>query len=110
MVLSKLIGNAMDIQHAFAKSLKAARKAKGFTQEDFSIVSSRTYLSALERGLKNPTLEKIQSIAAAMDVHPLSLLALTFMQVDDNPKIESLFQRVQHEVAEISLHLGKKML
>lgn len=93
----------MDIQHAFAKSLKTARKAKGLTQEDFSIVSSRTYLSALERGLKNPTLEKIQEIAETMDVHPLTLLALTYMQVDNNPSLESLFKRIQSEVTEMSL-------
>ena len=93
----------MDIQHAFAKSLKAARKAKGLTQEDFSIVSSRTYLSALERGLKNPTLEKIQDIAETMDIHPLTLLALTYMQVDENSSLDYLFKRVQREVAEMTL-------
>lgn len=94
-------GTAMDIQHAFAKSLKAARTAKGLTQEDFSVVSSRTYLSALERGLKNPTLEKIQDIAETMEVHPLTLLALSYMQLDAKTSLESLFQRVQREIGEI---------
>jgi len=93
----------MDIQHAFAKSLKIVRTAKGLTQEDFSVVSSRTYLSALERGLKNPTLEKIQDIAETMDVHPLTLLALTYMQQGEKTSLESLFQRVQREISEISL-------
>lgn len=93
----------MDIQHAFAKSLKTVRTAKGLTQEDFSVVSSRTYLSALERGLKNPTLEKIQDIAETMDVHPLTLLALTYMQQGEKTSLESLFQRVQREISEISL-------
>lgn len=88
----------MDIQHAFAKSLKIIRKAKGFTQEDFSVVSSRTYLSALERGLKNPTLEKIHGIAETMDVHPMSLLMLTYMQLDKKQSLESILQRVQREV------------
>lgn len=93
----------MDFQHAFAKSLKAAREARGLTQEDFSIVSSRTYLSTLERGLKSPTLEKIQAIAKLMDVHPLTLLAFTYMQLDENPSLESLMQRVQREISEIYL-------
>ena len=91
----------MDIQHAFAKSLQRVRKARGLTQEDFSNVSSRTYLSALERGLKNPTLEKIQGLAETMDVHPLTLLAFTYMQLDKNVDLESLFQQVQSEIAEI---------
>lgn len=92
----------MDIQHAFAKSLKRVRKARGLTQEDFSNVSSRTYLSALERGLKNPTLEKIQGLAETMDVHPLTLLVFTYMQLDKNTHLESLFQQVQSEIAEIT--------
>jgi transcriptional regulator with XRE-family HTH domain len=92
----------MDIQHAFAKSLKTARKASGLTQEDFSIISSRTYLSTLERGLKNPTLEKVHDIAETMNVHPLTLLVLTYMQMDKKQSIESIFRRVQREIAEIS--------
>lgn len=91
----------MDIQHAFAKALKAARMAKGLTQEDFSAISSRTYLSTLERGLKNPTLEKIHDIAETMAVHPLTLLVLTYMQFDEKASMESLFNRVQREVDEI---------
>lgn len=91
----------MDIQHAFAKSLKTARKARGLTQEDFSIVSSRTYLSTLERGLKNPTLEKIQDIAETMEIHPLTLLVSTYMQMDSKQSIESIFKRVQREISEI---------
>jgi transcriptional regulator with XRE-family HTH domain len=93
----------MDIQHAFANSLKRVRKARGLTQEDFSNVSSRTYLSALERGLKNPTLEKIQGLAETMDVHPLTLLVFTYMQLDKNAQLETLIQQVQSEIAEISL-------
>lgn len=96
----------MDIQHAFAKSLKAARKARGLTQEDFSIVSSRTYLSALERGLKNPTLEKIQDIAEAMDMHPLTLLVFAYMQLDEKKSLDSLLQKVEHEIGEIYQSLG----
>ncbi|EOG3618552.1 helix-turn-helix transcriptional regulator [Pseudomonas fulva] len=45
-------------------------------------VSGRTYLSDLERGLKLPTLGKIDSIARALNVHPVSLLALTYEQYD----------------------------
>lgn len=37
------------------------------TQEDFGLVSNRTYLSALERGLKSPTIDKLQEIAQVID-------------------------------------------
>jgi transcriptional regulator with XRE-family HTH domain len=47
---------------AFAKALRHARKSRGLTQEDFSDVSSRTYMSTLERGKKSPTLDKINTM------------------------------------------------
>ena len=37
------------------------------------------------------------------DVHHPKLLAFTYMQLDENTSLESLFQRVQHEIGEISL-------
>ncbi|WP_406807514.1 helix-turn-helix domain-containing protein [Burkholderia pseudomallei] len=44
-------------------ALRMLRQAKGVSQEDFGIVSSRTYVSTVERGLKSPTLGKIGFIA-----------------------------------------------
>lgn len=64
----------MDLKQAFGQALKEIRTEKGLTQEDFSIVSSRTYLSMLERGLKSPTLEKIEEICSVLGVHPIALL------------------------------------
>lgn len=69
----------MEIKDAFASALKQARKARGLTQEDFSDVSSRTYISTLERGIKGPTIEKIDALAIALGIHPLTLLTLTYM-------------------------------
>ena len=68
----------MDIRKGFAIALKQIRKAKDLTQEDFSESSSRTYLSTLERGLKSPTLEKVEAIAETLDVHPLTLLTMAY--------------------------------
>jgi transcriptional regulator with XRE-family HTH domain len=69
----------MEIKEAFASALKQARKARGLTQEDFSDVSSRTYISTLERGIKSPTIEKIDALSKALGIHPLTLLTLTYM-------------------------------
>jgi len=49
------------------------------TQEDFSVVSSRTYLSSLERGIKAPTITKIEEIATVIGIHPLSLIAYAYL-------------------------------
>lgn len=62
----------------FAAGLKNARNARGLSQEDFGLVSSRTYVSSLERGLKSPTLNKVDDLAEVIGVHPLTLLVLSY--------------------------------
>lgn len=59
-------------------ALRTIRKARGLSQEAFSDVSSRTYLSSLERGLKSPTLNKLEELCEVMGVHPLTLLTLAY--------------------------------
>jgi transcriptional regulator with XRE-family HTH domain len=63
----------------FGTGLQRARKSRNLTQEDFSEVSSRTYLSTLERGIKAPTITKIDEIATVIGVHPLSLIAYAYL-------------------------------
>lgn len=64
-------------------------------------MSSRTYLSTLERGLKSPTLEKIEQLAGAMDLHPLTLLVATYAVRDDRSDLESLFQKIRAELSSV---------
>lgn len=59
-------------------ALRRIRKVRGLSQEAFSDVSSRTYLSSLERGLKSPTLNKLAELCEVMEVHPLTLLTLAY--------------------------------
>lgn len=66
----------MNLRQALAAALKTVRKKRRLTQEDFSLVSSRTYLSALERGLKSPTLDKLQELAEVLAVPPGALVLL----------------------------------
>lgn len=73
----------MDVNTAFGMGLKRLRKQKGLTQEDFSGVSSRTYLSTLERGLKGPTIEKIEQLALVLNVHPATLVVAAYAAKHD---------------------------
>jgi len=91
----------MDNRKAFGISLRVARKASNLSQEDFSDVSSRTYLSSLERGLKSPTLEKVQSLAGRMNIHPLTLMTLTYLCEANEIDPERLFGQVKIEVDRI---------
>jgi transcriptional regulator with XRE-family HTH domain len=87
----------MDLHTAFAKALKRQRKDKGLSQEAFSDVSSRTYMSELERGLKNPTLDKIAELSSIMGIHPLTLLTDCFL-IKENIDIEVICARVSREL------------
>lgn len=91
----------MELKSAFGKALREARTANDLTQEAFSDVSSRTYLSALERGLKNPTIEKVSELARVVDMHPLTLLTLCFLYAEPDLDLEELVSRVRMEIREL---------
>lgn len=72
----------MNSRKGFATALRQLRTSKGLTQEDFSNVSSRTYLSSLERGIKSPTLAKLEDLSNVMELHPATLLVLAYCRAD----------------------------
>ena len=88
------------IEYSIAQALKIVRKNRGLTQEDFSDVSSRTYMSALERDLKSPTLTKLVELCKVMDIHPITLLTLAYTGNNAGLKKEILKQ-VQSELLKI---------
>lgn len=93
-----LPGNQNDAtENSLGKALKAIRKARGLSQEAFSGVSSRTYLSSLERGVKNPTLYKINELCQVMQVHPLTLLALAYAD-GEVTELDKVLEQVRQEV------------
>lgn len=88
----------MELKQAFGIALKQLRVSRQLTQERFSDLSSRTYLSSLERGLKSPTLEKIDELASVMGVHPLTLLASCYLVKDEALTLDELFLRIRSEL------------
>jgi transcriptional regulator with XRE-family HTH domain len=86
----------MTHKSSFATALRTVRKARGLSQEAFSDVSSRTYLSSLERGLKSPTLNKVAELCEVLDVHPLTVFALAYAA--DTKSLDKLIARVRQEV------------
>ena len=88
-------------QHSLAEALKIVRKARGLSQEAFSRVSSRTYMSALERDLKSPTISKLAELCDVMKVHPITLLTLAYGG-QDPAEATRLLELVQQELRKIS--------
>lgn len=60
----------MSIQLLFGQNVRLAREKKGWSQDRLSEESGlhRTYISGIERGVRNPTIEIVQQIALALDV------------------------------------------
>lgn len=88
----------MELKQALAQALRKIRTSRGLTQEDLGDVSSRTYVSTLERGLKSPTIEKLVELSVRMDIHPLSLLTEIFLLTGEEPDLEALFTRVRRDL------------
>lgn len=91
----------MELKKAFGTALRDLRVSRKLTQEDFSQVSSRTYLSTLERGIKSPTLEKIDELASVMGVHPLTLLTRCYLNATPGLEASAVLQRIRCELDEL---------
>jgi transcriptional regulator with XRE-family HTH domain len=58
------------------RNVRAARKEMGWSQEDlaFETEIDRTYISGIERGVRNPSLDMIVKLAKTLKVTPAKLL------------------------------------
>ena len=67
--------NTRDITRRFGERIKTLRVQAGLTQMTLASRCNldRTYLSGIERGVRNPTLEIISTIAAGLGI-PLTML------------------------------------
>ena len=60
----------MDIRKTVGKNLARIRKEKGLSQEElaFQCELHRTYISGIERGIRNPTILILDKIAKSLNV------------------------------------------
>jgi transcriptional regulator with XRE-family HTH domain len=66
----------MGLRAGFARALKQRRLALGVSQEELADRAElhRTYVSALERALKSPSLGAIEALAGALGLRPHELI------------------------------------
>ncbi|HCR1326658.1 helix-turn-helix domain-containing protein [Pseudomonas aeruginosa] len=68
----------MELKKAFGEGLRTLRELRGLAQEDLKGSYSQSYLSQLENGHRAVSLEKADSLAKELGLHPLTLLAKTY--------------------------------
>jgi transcriptional regulator with XRE-family HTH domain len=66
----------MDIRRRVGLNVRRFREERELSQEGlaFECGLHRTYVSGIERGIRNPTVTSLQRIAKALKVTPASLL------------------------------------
>lgn len=67
-----------DLQKIVGQNLRAYRKARGLSQEDFAelIGVHRTYMGGVERGERNLTLKSVERIAENLGIDAVFLVVV----------------------------------
>ena len=66
----------MDVRKKFGKRLRALREERGWSQEEFADRAGlhRTYVCAVERGGRNPTLSVLERLSTALGISITAML------------------------------------
>ena len=67
----------MNLRQRLGKNVQRIRKDKSWSQEEFAHRCGlhRTYISQVERGVRNPTITVLEKLAKALKVEPAHLLS-----------------------------------
>lgn len=85
----------MELNDAIGAALRQLREGLHVAQEEMP--GSQSYLSGVERGLRMPSLEKVDELATAMGVSPLTVMTLAYALLKDRTP-RDLFSEVSHDI------------
>jgi transcriptional regulator with XRE-family HTH domain len=68
----------VNIRKTVGENVRRIREARNWSQDDLSEASGlhRTYISGIERGARNPTVEVLSRLAVALEVDTSRLLEI----------------------------------
>ena len=77
----------MDLVQILGRNVRRERIRQGLSQEALALDAGmkRSYLSDLERGVRNPTVRALGRLAEALDVEAAELLAEAIQEDSDTP-------------------------
>lgn len=100
----------MDTKQTIGCRIKHIRMKKGFTQEQLAekIDINPKYLSSIERGKENPTLNMLIKLSESLDVN-LNDIFYQF-EIEDPAKRKSMIDSILNEANDEQLKLAYKIL
>ena len=87
----------MDLRTAVGIAIRKIRISRAVPQEGLG--PSQPYVSDVERGMKSPSIEKIDDIATVLGVHPVTLLAYAYVQA--GVPASDLLERIRSELSKL---------
>ena len=75
----------LDINQRFGKAIRRRRRELDLSQEQLAERAElhRTYISSIERGQRNPSLENIEKLAKALEISISALFANYGIEVEE---------------------------
>lgn len=100
----------MDEKKLIGRRIKELRKSKGLSQEKLAekAETSPNYLSRMERGTENPTLDMLIKLTNALEVEMWEMF--DFGHVVSQKELKETFQRFLKTTDEATLRLALKIL
>ncbi|WP_282365363.1 helix-turn-helix domain-containing protein [Pseudomonas sp. PS02290] len=84
----------MTTKKDFGAALRNIRIQKQLPQE--SLGPSQSFISSIERGIRSPTLQKVEQLAVLLEISPLTLLAFAYLEEDQT--VDDLLITVREEL------------
>ena len=100
----------VDLKEMIGSRIQEIRNKKGITQDQLSekVGISSKYLSSIERGKENPTLNTILKLAQSLEVKPDHFFI--HLEIEDPAKRKSMINEILDEADEDQLKLIYKVL
>ena len=105
----------MDIKRAVGKRLKIVRQRNGLTQEQLAehVGLSPKYISGIERGVENPTMDILLRVAKILGVEPYDLFL--FGESEESEKalrkgIEKMVREADREKLQLYFDVMRNIL
>ena len=100
----------MDLKEMIGSRIQEIRNKKGITQDQLSEKAgiSSKYLSSIERGKENPTLNTILKLARSLEARPDEIFV--HLEIEDPAKRKSMILEILDDADEDQLKLAYKVL